>query len=134
DWSEGSFHALSRDELTLETHDASTFVISGRHRLGPAALASWLTRFGRNVGATPAAGFGRRRDPAWVRVYKLARFDPGSVPSIVTVAALQQMSDPRVAGLREIVLAGDPASLAAARQRMQSVGAPEPVLLVASAS
>ncbi len=131
DWSAGSFHTLPRRELARATCRAATLTISGRHRPGPSALATWLARSGRPIGAVPVVGFGRRQDPAWVRVFALENFDPASIPTIVTTAAIERLSDAQLLRIGDVVIAGTPTTLTRTAHRIRSLGGLVPAQLVA---
>lgn len=131
DWSAGSFHALGRRELTRATRRAAMLEISGRHRLGPSAVATWLTKFGRPIGAVPAVGFGRRQDRAWIRVFALDHFDAARIPTVVTTAALERLSDAQVLRIGDVVIAGTRATLAKTDTRIRRLGGVAPQGLVA---
>ena len=42
DWSDGAFHSLARHDLQRDADRADVVLLTGRHRLGPIALAVWL--------------------------------------------------------------------------------------------
>ncbi len=131
DWVAGTFRALPRRELQRATRRAHTLEISGRHRLAPAALSTWLTEFGGPVGARRVAGFGRDDDQAWMRVFALDRFRPMLIPTIVTTAALDHFPDARLARLGDIVMAGTAPALARVTARIRAVGGTVPPSFVA---
>lgn len=76
-------------------------------------------------------GFGRRQDPAWIRVFALEDFDPALIPTIVTTVAIERISDAQLLRIGDVVIAGTPTTLARTAGRIRGLGGRVPAQLVA---
>lgn len=126
DWRGGQFHALPRAKLTHALRGADALVLSGRHRLGPIALARWLHGHGRAVGLVPTDSTGRLDALDWVRFYRLASPDVGRIPTLVTSNALSRMTDAQVGALGPIVVAGSPYGVVREADRIERLTGTRP--------
>ncbi|MGZ4678294.1 MAG: hypothetical protein ACXV8Y_17325 [Acidimicrobiia bacterium] len=129
DWSDGSFHSLARADLGSDADRAGYIVLTGRHRLGPMALALWLDDHGESVGIVPAAKFGVIGTPGWVHVYKVGTPKVAGIPTLVTADALQHLSDTQVEQLDDIVVTGVPEVLDRQVVRLAQLGRPASTLV-----
>ncbi len=120
DWRDGRFNTLSRAEFGRGRSGVRFLVLSGPHRLGPAALAVWLRREGSTVGLEPVAQFGALGGSAWIDVERVGRAPNGAhLPTIVTAVAVSHLSNAALARLPAgVVVAGPYGALVAATDRI----------------
>ena len=126
DWRGGQFHALPRVKLTRALDGADALVLSGRHRLGPIALARWLHGHGGSVGFEPTDATGRLDALDWARLYRLRTPDVGRIPTLVTSNALSRMTDAQVGALGPIVVAGSPYGVVREADRIERLTGTRP--------
>ena len=67
-------------------------MLSGPHRFGPRALATWLDLHGKEVGLIPVAAFVPPEGYSWANVYKVKDPQVSKIPTIVTSDAIRQMA------------------------------------------
>lgn|GEM_PF-6331194 len=122
DWSDGAFYSLARSRFRNAARGANVVILTGPHREGPAALATWLQASGSAVGLRPAAQFGALGSGGWALVYRVRDARVPRIPTLLTVAALAHLDDATVRGLGPVVLAGPAAAVATGAARIGSLG------------
>ena len=113
-------------KLARAIEGADALVLSGRHRLGPIALARWLHGHGDDVGFVPTESTGRLDALDWARLYRLSSPDLGRIPTLVTSNALSRMTDAQVRGLGPIVVAGSPYGVVREADRIERLTGTRP--------
>ncbi len=111
DWSDGAFRSLARREFAIQVGRAKVVLLTGRHRLGPIALARWLDERGEAAGLKPVAQFGALGTPGWVHVYRVRPIRHPAIPTLVTTTASAHLSVDQIRRLGPFVLAGTEASI-----------------------
>ncbi len=96
DWSDGAFRSLSRRSLGLSLRSADALMLTGRHRLGPIALAIWLQTNGRSAGLPPRASYGTIGTSGWINFFGVQRPRVSDIPTLVTAAAINHLDDASV--------------------------------------
>jgi hypothetical protein len=79
-----NYRVMPRANMVGRLRDAEYMVLSGPHRFGPIALATWLNRHGHDVGLTRVAQFGPKSATSWAYVYKVDDPQVDKIPTIVT--------------------------------------------------
>ncbi len=131
DWANGQFHGLPREKLTRALTGADALVLSGRHRLGPIALARWLHSSGAAAGFEPTDASGRLDALDWARFYRLASPDLAKIPTIVTSNALSMMTDAQVGALGPVLVAGSPYGVVREADRIERLTGTRPPTMLA---
>jgi hypothetical protein len=107
DHRQGRYHVLPRRELAEQVEGADYLLLTGPHRLGPIALATWLNRNGDEIGIEPVARFGPRDGTTWAYAYRLDDPQVDRIPPIVSTTAAELMvADDAFRAPRDTVIAG----------------------------
>lgn len=135
DWRDGVFNALTRAKFARACNGARLLMLSGSHRLGPAALAEWVHRDGARLGFKTVAQFGAFGGSAWIDIDRIdSRACTGPIPTLVTAAAVTHLSASALAALApNVVIAGPVGPLDVATQRIAAQTHREVARLVAPA-
>jgi hypothetical protein len=86
------YRALPRGPFRTSLRHADFLVLSGPHRFGPRALATWLDQHGKEVGLIPVAAFVPPSGYSWANVYKVKDPQVSKIPTIVTSDAIREMA------------------------------------------
>jgi hypothetical protein len=91
DWHADRYNTLARAELARATRGADYLLLTGPHRLGPVALATWLETNGAAIGIVPAARFGSPEARSWAYGYRLDDPRVDKIPTVVSTTAAERM-------------------------------------------
>ena len=135
DWRDGIFNALTRAKFARTCKGARLLMLSGSHRLGPAALAEWVRRDGAPLGFKTVAQFGTFGGSAWTDIDRIdSRACASPIPTLVTAEAVNHLSASALAALPpDVVIAGPLGPLDVATQRIAAQTNREVARLVAPA-
>ncbi len=86
------YRTLPRGPLAKSLRHADYLVLSGPHRFGPRALATWLDQHGKEVGLIPVAAFTPPAGYSWANVYRVRHPQVSKIPTIVTSDAIREMA------------------------------------------
>lgn len=87
------YRILIRDKFAPRVKHADFLILSGPHRFGPRALATWLDLHGKDVGLTPAAQLVATEGYAWSSIYKVENPQVDKIPTIVTSDAISRLTN-----------------------------------------
>ena len=87
------YRVMPREDLEMRLRDAQYLVLSGPHRFGPMALATWLNKYGQTVGLTPVKQIGPADASTWAYIYKVDNPQVDKIPTIVTSDAVERVDE-----------------------------------------
>jgi len=85
------YRVMPRANVAGRLREADYLVLSGPHRFGPIALATWLEQHGKKVGLIPVAHFGPKSASSWAYVYEVDHPRVDLIPTVVTSGAVERM-------------------------------------------
>jgi hypothetical protein len=85
------YRVMPRANVAGRLQQADYLVLSGPHRFGPIALATWLQKHGAEVGLKPVAKFGPESARSWAYIYEVDNPKVDQIPTIVTSDAVERI-------------------------------------------
>ncbi|HEY3723412.1 MAG TPA: hypothetical protein VGN59_08635 [Acidimicrobiia bacterium] len=87
-----NYRTMPREQLTKGLRGADYLVLSGPHRFGPRALATWLDEHGKDVGLVPVAQYRPTSGYSWASIYRTGHPRVSSIPTVVTSDAVKRLA------------------------------------------